>query len=211
MNKVNVYNLTGEVVKEIELDPVFFNVKINPVLVQQVVEAQAANSRQVLAHTKGRSEVRGGGKKPWKQKGTGRARHGSIRSPIWRGGGITFGPTSERNFSKLINKKAKIKALRMVLSDKVANNRLILLDNLGISEGKTKLLQALLNKLPVKDFKTLLVMDKKNDLIIRSSRNLKNLSLSSPESLNVMDLLKNKYALATVKAVDKIVKHFKIK
>jgi len=136
--KLNVYNQQSELIGEMDLNPKIFNVKANPALVHQAVVAQMANERQVLAHTKGRGEVRGGGRKPWQQKGTGRARHGSIRSPIWRGGGVTFGPTKERNFKQKINQKMKQKALLAVLSDKVANKKLVVLDKLELTEYKTK-------------------------------------------------------------------------
>ena len=136
--KVNIYNQQAESIGEMELNPKIFDVKISQALVHQAVVAQTANMRQVLAHTKGRGEVRGGGRKPWRQKGTGRARHGSIRSPIWRGGGVTFGPTKERNFKKDINKKMKQKAMLMALSDKVANDNLVILDKLTLDEYKTK-------------------------------------------------------------------------
>ena len=105
--KLKIYNFEGKEVGTETLDPKLFGVEINPVMVQQMVVAQQKNARAPIAHTKGRAEVRGGGKKPWRQKGTGRARHGSSRSPIWSGGGITFGPTSKRNFSVKINKKVK--------------------------------------------------------------------------------------------------------
>ena len=108
--KVTVYNVKGEEVKEMDLGSAIFGVKVKPELVQQAIVAQQANSRQNLAHAKDRSDVRGGGKKPWRQKGTGRARHGSIRSPLWRGGGATFGPSKTRNFSLKMNKKAKRKS-----------------------------------------------------------------------------------------------------
>jgi len=146
MPNVNLYNQEGKEIGKAELTSEIFDVKLNSNLVHQAVVAQTANKRQVLAHTKDRSEVRGGGKKPWRQKGTGRARHGSIRSPLWRGGGITFGPTNERNFSLKINKKAKRKALLMCLSDKAKNERIILVDNLELAEAKTKkFFQILLN------------------------------------------------------------------
>src|SRR3989339_146560 len=136
--KVKVYNLEGKEVREEELEQSFFDIVVKPEVVQQAVEAQLANSRQVLAHTKGRGEVRGGGKKPWKQKGTGRARHGSIRSPLWKGGGVTFGPTKERNFSQKINKKAKQQALFSVLSKKLADQEIKVVDEIKIKNIKTK-------------------------------------------------------------------------
>jgi len=125
-----VYNQQGEKVGQVDLPAELFGVPLNRDLVHQVVVTQMANSRQVLAHTKDRSEVRGGGAKPWRQKGTGRARHGSIRSPIWVGGGVAFGPTKERVFAKKINKKMKRQALFMVLSSKVKDKEIVLLDKI---------------------------------------------------------------------------------
>ncbi len=209
MPKAKVYNLKGEVVKEEELDSEIFGVKVKAEVVQQVVEAQMANSRQVLAHTKGRSEIRGGGKKPWRQKGTGRARHGSIRSPLWTGGGVTFGPTKERNFSKAINKKAKKKALQMVLSDKVSHEHLILVEELTLSEPKTKKLAEALAQLPVKGKGTLIILDKKNENLVRGSQNLTRVTTAPADSLNVVDLLKYEYLLMPVKAIKKIVETYK--
>src|SRR3989339_1166329 len=129
--KVKVYNLEGKEVREEELEQSFFDIVVKPEVVQQAVEAQLANSRQVLAHTKGRGEVRGGGKKPWKQKGTGRARHGSIRSPLWKGGGVTFGPLKTRNFKQKINKKMKKKALLMMLANKANSGDVAVVESLS--------------------------------------------------------------------------------
>ncbi len=204
MPKVKVYNLTGEVLKEEELNPQVFGIAVKPELVQQVIEAQLANRRQVLAHTKGRGEVRGGGRKPWRQKGTGRARHGSIRSPLWKGGGVIFGPTKERNYTKAVNKKVKQKALKMVLSDKVNHEAIILMENLSINEPKTKKMVEMMKKLPLKDKSTLIILDKKDDNIIRSCRNLPLIDTLPVESLNVVDLLKFEYLLTTVKAIKRI-------
>ena len=136
--KLPIYNLAGEKIKEKEVSSRIFGVKIRPEVIHQVVVAQGANARPVLADTKNRGEVRGGGKKPWRQKGTGRARQGSIRSPQWKGGGVVFGPTSDRNFSQRVNKKQKQLALAMCLSDKVNNNLLAVFDKLSLNEGKTK-------------------------------------------------------------------------
>lgn len=138
MKKYPVYNTTGEKVKELDLDPKIFNVDIKEGVVHQVAISQMANSRVAIAHAKDRSEVHGGGAKPWRQKGTGRARHGSSRSPIWVGGGVTFGPTKNRNFSKKVNKKMKTKALFMCLSDKVNGSLLTMLDKLSVNDGKTR-------------------------------------------------------------------------
>jgi len=204
MPKVQVYNLNGEKIREVELSASIFNIEIKPEVVQLVVVAQMANSRESIAHAKGRAEVRGGGRKPWNQKGTGRARHGSSRSPLWVGGGVTFGPTKERNFKKQVNKKVKKKALNMVLTDKVQNNNLILVEDFNIPEAKTKSLVEVLNKLPGKGKKTLLVLDKKNENIVRGASNLPKVMTLPLKSLNVIDLLNYEYVLMPERAVLKI-------
>lgn len=151
---IKIYNQKAEQVGDIKLSDKIFGVKINEGLVHQAVVAQMANMRQVLAHTKDRSEVRGGGRKPWRQKGTGRARAGSIRSPIWIGGGVTFGPRKTRNFKKKINKKMSQTATMMVLSDKVNNKKFTVLDKLEISEFKTKIFDKMLKELEKKVLKS---------------------------------------------------------
>jgi len=133
-----VFDQTGKEIKKIGLNPSMFGVEVKESVVHQVMVAQMANFRVAIAHTKTRGEVRGGGKKPWKQKGTGRARHGSIRSPLWVGGGVTFGPRKERNFAQKVNKKMKRKALFMCLTDKVNDNLFFVLDKLNIQQGKTR-------------------------------------------------------------------------
>ena len=138
MSKTTVYNQIGEKVKDLELAPDVFGVEVKSEVIQHAVVVQQANARHNIAHAKGRSEVSGGGKKPWRQKGTGRARHGSSRSPIWKGGGVTFGPSKVQNYSLKINKKARRKAILMGLSDKAAHDNVILLDTLAIKEAKTK-------------------------------------------------------------------------
>ena len=144
---VQVYSQIGEKVGEMELNSKVFGMQPKESVVHQVAVAQLANSRAAIAHTKDRSEVRGGGVKPWRQKGTGRARHGSTRSPIWVGGGVTFGPTKDRNFSQKVNKKMKTKALFMCLSDKVNQDWLILLDKLNVADGKTREIADILKSL----------------------------------------------------------------
>ena len=160
-----VHNQIGEVVKEVKLNPTVFEVKINEPLIHQVAVAQLANARVAIAHTKNKGEVRGGGKKPWRQKGTGRARHGSIRSPLWKGGGVTFGPRNTRNFSQKINKKMKKAALFSCLSDKAKQKTLMLLDKLELTETKTKefakIILNLKNILNLKEKKTGTVDSKK--------------------------------------------------
>lgn len=172
-----------------ELSDAVFGVKVKPAIVAEVVRALQANRRQVLADTKKKGEVRGGGRKPWAQKGTGRARAGSIRSPLWRGGGITFGPTSERNFKLKINKKVKRLAMRMALSDKMKANALIAVDSLTVANAKTKQFAAMLSKLPLHKGKILLVMPSPDALIERSARNIKNVEVISSGQLDVLALL----------------------
>ncbi len=208
MSKIKVYNMEGKVVSEREMAPKPFDVKANEGLVHLAAEAQMANSRTASAHTKTRGEVRGGGKKPWKQKGTGRARHGSIRSPIWVGGGITFGPRSDRNFSKKINRKTKKAALAMALADKVRNEAFLGLETITMSEGKTKVMAAMLKKLPV-GRKVLLVLPKADKMAIRASRNLENLWTVTAGDLNLVDVLKASTILAPVETIEMIEKGYK--
>ncbi|MFH1030884.1 MAG: 50S ribosomal protein L4 [bacterium] len=194
---VNIYNREAEKVDEVELNSHIFSVKPNMELIHQALMAQMSNSRKVLAHAKGRSEVRGGGKKPWEQKGTGRARHGSIRSPLWIGGGITFGPSKERNFEVKINKKAKKKALRMLLTDKVVNQKFILLDELEM-EGKTKAMTRLINNFSEKlndkkALKALVAHAGKAGNLIRAGRNIEKLKIIGVNNLNIKDLLEYEY------------------
>jgi len=189
MPKVAIYNQGGQEIGQEELAAEIFGISPKAIVIQQAVEAQLANRRQVLAHTKTRADVRGGGRKPWRQKGTGRARHGSIRSPIWVGGGITFGPRSDRNFSKKINKKAKRLALFMCLSDKANNQKLYLIDDLKIAEPKTKLLQEVIGLLPGAKQKLLLAIKPGDKKIFQAGRNLNKIKIISASSLNVYDVL----------------------
>ncbi len=191
------------------MPPEIFDVKINPDLIQQAVITQRANARQILAHVKDRSEVRGGGKKPWRQKGTGQARHGSIRSPLWKGGGVTFGPRKERIFKKKINKKMKRKALFMVLTSKVKDNELILLDKLELKEPKTKLMTEVLKNIFKENNKSVLVViPKKDENIIRAIRNIPKTKILRADSLNVLDLLSFKYLLMPENAIKVIEKTY---
>ena len=204
MIKVKIYNQEGNEVGEQELNPAIFEVGVKPELVHQAVLTQMANKRLILAHTKDRGDVSGGGKKPWKQKGTGRARHGSIRSPLWRHGGVTFGPTKDRNFCLKINKKARRKALLMCLSDKAANDRLIVLDKLELPEVKTRKMKEILLKLPAQKSKTLIALAANDKNILRSSLNIPHLQTILADSLNVVDILNYKYLMVTVDGLKKI-------
>ncbi len=195
--KVAVYNQQGKEVAQVALDATLFAVEPKEAVIHQVVVGLQHNARKPLAHTKGRSAVRGGGRKPWKQKGTGRARAGSSRSPIWRGGGVTFGPTKERNFAVKINKKMKRAALRMILSDKAKHDRLIVVDSLQLpgEEVKTKQLATMLAALPVKQQKVLVALTKAETGLIRAARNLSQVQAVGAQSLSVLDLLRYRYVL----------------
>ncbi len=210
MLKVKVYNLEGKEVDELKLDSEVFGVEINPALVHQVVEAQNANARLTLAHTKTKGEVRGGGRKPWRQKGTGRARHGSSRSPIWIGGGITFGPRTDRNYSKKINKKMKKRALYMGLSDKVNENQLLVVEKLELPEIKTQKLVKILTKLPGKEAKSTLIVLAANDKnTIKAAQNIPKVKTILADSLNILDILQYKYLLIDKEGIKKIISTYK--
>ena len=199
---VKLYSQKGGEVGEIELPKEIFEVKMNPDLVHQVVLAQRANRRQISAKTKDRGEVRGGGKKPWRQKGTGRARAGSIRSPLWKGGGVTFGPTGREVFKKKIPQKMRRKALFMVLSVKAKENLLLILDKIEIEKAKTKLMAEILNKLFLRKGSGLLVLPEKNEKIILAARNIPKIQTIQAKDLNVLDLLSCRYVLILKEAID---------
>lgn len=202
---VKVLNQKGKEVGEARLPKEIFEVKMNPDLVHQVVLVQMANRRQISAKVKTRAEVRGGGRKPWRQKGTGRARVGSIRSPIWRGGGVTFGPTTEKVFKKKIPKKMRRKALFMVLSAKAKENLLLVLDKLEIEKAKTKAMAEILNKLFLKKGSGLVVLLQKDENIIKATRNIPKTATMQAKDLNVLDLLSYKYLVIPREAI-KIIK-----
>jgi len=182
-------------VETILLPKEIFGLQMNSDLVHQVVVSQMANRRRVIAQTKDRGEVRGGGKKPWRQKGTGRARHGSIRSPLWRGGGVTFGPTNQRVFKKEIPKKMQRKTLFMILSAKAKNNLLLILDKLSIERTKTKSMDNILKKLPGADKSRLIALPRNEKNIILAARNLAKTETIEARNLNCLDLLSFKYLI----------------
>jgi len=202
---VKVYNQKGEEVGEARLPKEIFEVKMNPDLVHQVAVSQMANRRQKTAKTKTRSEVRGGGRKPWRQKGTGRARAGSIRSPIWRGGGVTFGPTTEKVFKKRVPKKMRRKALFMVLSAKAKENLLLVLNKLEIEKPKTKAMAEILNKLFLKKGSSLIVLPQMDKNIIKATRNIPKAKTIQAKDLSVLNLLSYKYVMLPREAI-KIIK-----
>lgn len=205
-----VYNQTGEEVEKIKLSSKIFGIKEKQEVIHFVVNALLSNLRKSTAHTKTRGEVRGGGRKPWKQKGTGRARAGSSRSPLWRGGGITFGPRKEANHYKKINKKIKRLVLKMVLSNRAASNKIIVLDKWTIGKIGTKEIRKDLEKLPSKKQKTLFLLDKKDDNKTKLSlRNMANLSISLANDLNILKLLENKFLIVTKEGIKQIEKTYK--
>ncbi len=210
--KVTIYNQNAESVGEIEVNDKIFAVKPSIHLLAEAVRIQASNARKGLAHTKTRGEVSGGGKKPWKQKGTGRARAGSTRSPIWRHGGITFGPRSDRNWSLKINKKAKTKALFMSLSDKVKDGKLIIVEGLNLDTPKTKefvkVMTAFHAKLKDLGKKQMMILPKKDESLVRASRNLQEVNTVLATSLNVTDVLKADSLIVTKESLPLIEKTY---
>lgn len=203
-----IYNQQGQEISTLELNPAIFDVKTKPHIIQEAVVSLKANARQNIAHTKDRGEVRGGGKKPWAQKGTGRARHGSIRSPLWRGGGVTFGPKNIINFSKKINKKVKRQALLMSLSEKAKENAIKILDKLELTKIKTKQIVDIIKNLKIDHAKILLALDNKDDRVIKSARNLPKVKYIAADSLNIFDTLWADMLLTTVSGIKKIEKTY---
>ncbi len=203
--KAEVYNQKGEKVRSIELPEELFSAPWKADLVHQVVVSMNANKRFGNAKVKDRSEVRGGGKKPWRQKGTGRARHGSRRSPIWIGGGVTHGPRTEKNHSKKVTKKMKQRAFASVLSQKVRDGEVIFLDKISFSKPKTKEAREMLNSLEKKASfdgllskrknSAILSLSKKDDVIEKSFSNLGNMEIEETRSINPLDLLTYKYII----------------
>ncbi len=211
MPKVTVYKQTGEKGDSIDLPASIFDVEPKEELIHQALVTQTANSRKNIAHTKVRSEVRGGGAKPWRQKGTGRARAGSRRSPIWVGGGITFGPRNDKNYSKKMNNKAARKALLMTLTSKLKDKQLVVVEDLSFKKPATKEFAKLFGKLPVKDKRTLFALagGRKEDKNVKlSARNLPKVSVISANSLNVRDLLNFEFLLLSKSSIKTITETF---
>jgi large subunit ribosomal protein L4 len=207
--KVSVYNLAGKPVGEIELRSDIFGVRWNPDLVQQALLALEANRRKPLAHTKTRGEVSGGGKKPWRQKGTGRARHGSIRSPIWKGGGVSHGPRNEKDYSVRLNRKMRRLAVRSVLSKKLTDHELRVVESFALRAAKTKELSQTLTTFftlskPIKLPSSLLIPAPGNKNIYRAAANLPHIMSIDPTALNVRDLLRHKQILIEKAAISSI-------
>lgn len=202
MPKVNVYNMQGEIVEEMELSEEIFGVEINEHVVYEVVKNQLANKRQGTQSAKTRAEVRGGGRKPWRQKGTGRARQGSIRSPQWKGGGVVFAP-KPRDYSYSVPKKVRRLALKSVLTDKLQNNEMIVVDQLSFDAPKTKEMKKVLANLKA-DKKALIVMAEKDANVIRSANNIPNIATALVNTINVYDILKYNSFIITKEAVKRV-------
>ena len=201
MAKVALYNMDGKECGQIELKDEIFNVEVNTVVMHEVVVAHLANRRQGTQSAKTRAEVRGGGRKPYRQKGTGRARQGSIRSPQWVGGGVVFAP-KPRDYSKKVNKKVRRIALKSALTSRVQEDKLIVLENLNLEEIKTKAMEGVLNNFNVE--KALVVLDGDNQNVVLSARNIPNVKTVRADMLNVYDILKYETFVATKDAVAKI-------
>lgn len=198
MANVAVYNMEGKEVDKIELNDSIFGVEINEHLVHMAVLQQLANKRQGTQKAKTRSEVRGGGRKPWRQKGTGHARQGSTRSPQWTGGGVVFAPTP-RDYSVKMNKKEKQLAMKSVLTSKVNESKFIVLDELKLAEIKTKQIKAVLDNLKVE--KALIVTKEKDDVVVKSANNLPKVATTALNNINVYDILKYDTVVVTSEAV----------
>lgn len=195
MPKVNVYDMAGKVVSEMELSDLVFGITPNPTVVHQVVVNYLANQRQGTQSTLTRTEVSGGGRKPWRQKGTGHARQGSIRAPQWRKGGIALGP-KPRDYSYTLNKKVRRLAIKSVFSDKVNTEDMIVVDNLAVDGFKTKTVVEMLKALGA-DKKALIVMPERNDQLIKSAANIPGVKTALVNTINVYDMVNcNKFIVA---------------
>lgn len=203
--KATIYTSEGKEKGSIELPANLFEVRWNPDLVHQVVTVMQGNTRKGTAHTKDRGEVRGGGRKPWQQKGTGRARHGSSRSPIWRHGGVTFGPRNDKNYHRDLSKNMKTKALFSVLSKKIKDGELLFIDNMSVPSGKSKDAKKLLSALGrIPGFESLgtkkrnaaiLAFPQKDEMSMRGFKNFGNLLCDEARNLNALELMKSKYVV----------------
>ena len=201
MANVSVYNMEGNEVGKMDLNDAVFGVEVNEHLVHMADVAQLANNRQGTQKAKTRSEVSGGGRKPWRQKGTGHARQGSTRAPQWTGGGIVFAPTP-RDYTIRLNKKEKRAALKSALTSRVLENKFIVVDELKLDEIKTKKFQNVLNNLKVN--KALVVVDENSDNVVKSAKNIQSVKTAYVNTINVYDILKYNTVVATKAAVANI-------
>ena len=207
MSKIQVFDQNLKEIKTLDVSDSLFNLEINDILLSQVSDVLMSNLRKTISSTKSRSEVSGGGRKPWKQKGTGRARHGSNRSPIWVGGGITFGPNSERNFHKRINKKQKQKAFFMLIANKLRNNALIIISDINLKEPKTKNVVNILGKTKFLDKDSIIFATYvKKENLSKSVSNLPRVGYT--DILSPLDLLKYKNLIISEEYFNEILNKF---
>ena len=206
MSNVKVYNMKGQAVSELELGALF-ELEYNEPLIHQAVVTRLANMRQGTKGTLTRSEVRGGGKKPWRQKGTGRARQGSTKAPQWRGGGVAFAP-KPRDFSKKVNKEAKRVAFRSAISTKLADKELVVLENLDIKDAKTKTFVEVLKNLNI-DRTAVIVTKDANENVLRASGNLQSVEVTNADLLSVYDIIKCDKLVVTADAIKSIEEAYK--
>lgn len=203
MSRLAVLNTQGEQVGDVELKDELFMNPVRHGALYYTAMAQLSNRRLGTASTKTRGEVRGGGSKPWPQKGTGRARHGTIRSPLWAGGGVIFGPSPERNYSRKVPRKVKRLALQSALSTKVRDEKLLIIDNINLDEPKTREIKNILEKLKAQP-RALLVTAQPDLNIIKSVRNLPGIKVVVAHQLNVLDLLNHDFLVMTKEALQKV-------
>lgn len=203
MSKIDVLNIKGEKVKDITLNKEIWNVEPNDVVLYDAIRLATSNARQGTHSVKNRSEVSGGGRKPWRQKGTGRARQGSTRAPHWYHGGVVFGPQTDKNYTLKMNRKERRLALKSALSYKVLDSELIVLDELKLESNKTKEMKEILANLKV-DRNILIVVDELDDNLILATRNLDNVLLLSADEINTMDVVSAHVLIATESAIKSV-------
>lgn len=203
MPKLSVHDMSGKVVGDVSLKDEVFNAPYNQGLIHQIFVGLRANKRRGTASTKERGEIRGGGRKPWRQKGTGMARHGTRTSPLWRGGGITFGP-KPRSYNQKLPKKMRHGAMRSALSQRVRDEKVTALKALDLEEFRTKAVVELLKSLEVSESRTLLVLHEPNQKVEKSASNIPGVGVVLAENLNLIDVIHNHRLVATVDALEKI-------
>ncbi len=204
MTNISVLNIKGEKVKDITLNETVFGIEPNDAVLYDAIVLSRNNARQASANTKTRSEVSGGGKKPWRQKGTGHARQGSTRAPHWYHGGVVFGPTPDRNYTRKMNKKERRLALKSALSYKLIDSEMIVLDSFKLESSKTKEAIEILTNLKANEAKTLIVVDKLEENVILATRNLANVILLETDEINTLDVVSADLLVITEEAVKKI-------
>ncbi len=204
MTNISVLNIKGEKVKDITLNASVFGIEPNDAVLYDAIVLSRNNARQASANTKTRSEVSGGGKKPWRQKGTGRARQGSTRAPHWYHGGVVFGPTPDCNYTRKMNKKERRLALKSALSYKLIDSEMIVLDTFKLESAKTKEAIEVLTNLKINEEKTLIVVDKLEENVILATRNLANVILLETDEINTLDVVSADRLVITEEAVKKL-------